>query len=110
MKQKEIYLADLNPIKGSEQRGIRPIVVISGDSMNDNLEIAIACPLSSVIKSYAGTVHIAKDNINNLETDSEVITFQIRTISKERLIQKIGKISNEQLKEIKIKLNEVLSY
>ncbi|MBM2813245.1 MAG: chpA [Ignavibacteria bacterium] len=110
MKQKDIYFADLNPIKGSEQRRIRPVVIISGNAMNDNLEICMACPLSTSLKYYSGSVFIFKDRINNLERDSEVITFQIRSISKERLIQKIGEISNNQLLEIKMKLNEVLSY
>ena len=110
MKQREIYIADLNPIKGSEQRGIRPVVVISGNAMNENLEIGIVCPLTSNLKHYAGSVSVQKDSKNNLEHDSEVITFQIRTISKERLLQKIGEISNSQLVEIKKKLNEVLTY
>ena len=47
MKQKDIYLANLNPTKGSEQRGIRPVVVISANAMNDNLNVAIVCPLST---------------------------------------------------------------
>ena len=110
MKQKEIYLADLDQTKGSEQRGIRPVVVISGNAMNDNLEVCIVCPLSSSLKNYAGTVLISKSKVNNLDSDSEVIIFQIRTISKERLIEKIGEITNAQLNEIKIKLNEIIDY
>lgn len=110
MKQKDVYIADLNPIKGSEQKGVRPIVIISGNAMNDNLEICIACPLTSNIKGYAGSVFIPKDKLNNLDQDSEAITFQIRSISKSRLLQKIGEISNSQLQEIKTKLNEVLTY
>jgi mRNA interferase MazF len=47
MKQREIWLVDLNPVKGSEQRGIRPVVIVSGNAMNDNLQICIVCPLSS---------------------------------------------------------------
>ena len=46
MKQREIWLADLNPVKGSEQRGVRPVVILSGNSMNANLDICIVCPLS----------------------------------------------------------------
>ncbi|MCX7736160.1 MAG: type II toxin-antitoxin system PemK/MazF family toxin [Candidatus Kapabacteria bacterium] len=110
MKQKDIYLANLNPSMGSEQKGIRPVVVISGNAMNDNLDICIVCPLSSVIKGYAGCVPLNKDSLNNLECDSEIISFQIRTISKERLIKKIGEISDGQLKEVKTKLLEVLTF
>jgi mRNA interferase MazF len=110
MKQREIWLADLNPVMGSEQKGIRPVVIISGNSMNDNLGICIACPLSSKIKNYSGCLVLQKDNQNNLVQDSEIITFQVRTISKERLIGKRGEITRQQLELIKKGLLEVLTY
>ncbi|MCX6153014.1 MAG: type II toxin-antitoxin system PemK/MazF family toxin [Candidatus Kapabacteria bacterium] len=110
MKQKDIFLANLNPSKGSEQQGIRPVVIISGNAMNDNLEVCIACPLSSVIKGYAGCVYLKKDDQNNLNNDSEVICFQIRIISNDRLISRMGEISDFQLNEIKKKLFEVLTF
>ncbi len=110
MKQKDIFLANLNPSLGSEQKGIRPVVILSGNAMNDNLEVSIVCPLSSAIKGYAGCVLLKKDNLNNLENDSEIISFQIRTISKERLINKIGEISDKQLQELKMNLFEVLTF
>jgi mRNA interferase MazF len=110
MKQKDIYLANLNPTLGSEQKGIRPVVILSGNAMNDNLEVYIVCPLSSAIKGYSGCLFIKKDEINHLENDSEIISFQIRTISKERLINKIGEITDNQLQELKKNLFEVLTY
>jgi len=45
MKQRDIWMADLNPLKGSEQQGIRPVVIVSGNAMNDNLGICIICRL-----------------------------------------------------------------
>ncbi|MFH1052603.1 MAG: type II toxin-antitoxin system PemK/MazF family toxin [bacterium] len=110
MKQKEIFFANLNPSKGSEQQGIRPVVIISGNAMNDNLDVCIVCPLSSALKGYAGCVQLKADSNNNLKNDSEIITFQIRTISKDRLINKIGEITDFQLNEIKKNLYEVLTY
>lgn len=110
MLQKDIYLADLNPTKGNEQKGKRPVVIISGNTMNKNLGIYIICPISTKIKNYAGCVTLKKNKINKLSSDSEVITFQIRTIGKERMIKKIGEINNEQLKEIFYSLNEVFYY
>jgi mRNA interferase MazF len=110
MKQRDIYLANLNPTKGSEQQGTRPVVVISGNAMNQNLEVAIVCPLTTAAKGYAGCVKIMPNERNNLETTSDIITFQIRTISKERLIRKIGEITNSELTEAKKKLIEVLTY
>jgi len=110
MLQRDIYFADLNPIKGKEQKGKRPVVIISGNTMNKNLGIFIICPISSKIKNYAGCVKLEKNKINKLAENSEIITFQIRTIAKERMIKKIGEITQEQLKEIFYALNEVFYY
>jgi len=52
MKQREIWYADLNPVKGSEQQEIRSVVIISGDLMNTYLPLVIACPLTLKIKNY----------------------------------------------------------
>ena len=51
MKQGEIWYADLEPAKGSEQAGKRPVVIVSGTAMNISLQIVMACPLTSVIKN-----------------------------------------------------------
>lgn len=110
MKQKDIYLANLNLGRGQEQLGRRPVVIVSGNAMNDNLGIFIVCPISSKIKNYAGCLILKKNKINNLSVDSEVITFQIRTIAKERLIKKIGVISDRELGEMVNLLNDVLKY
>ena len=110
MKQREIWVADLNPTRGSEQKGIRSVVVISGNAMNDNLNIAIVCPISSKVKGYAGCLLVKSTPENGLPLDSEVITFQVRTISKERLISKLGTITNEQLAKIKQGLSEIMTY
>lgn len=110
MLQKDIYWADLNPTKGKEQKGKRPAVIISGNTMNKNLGIFIICPISSRIKNYAGCVKIVKNKTNKLSEDSEIITFQVRTVAKERMIKKIGEITDEQLKEILYSLNEMFYY
>jgi mRNA interferase MazF len=110
MKQGDVWKVDLNPVKGSEQNGIRPVVVISGNAMNDNLGISIVCPLTTKVKNYAGCVVLKKDFLNGLSLDSEVITFQIRAISRERFIEKLGVITNKQLSQIKKGLNDILTY
>ena len=110
MKQREIWLADLNPVLGSEQRGVRPVVIISGNAMNDNLGIWIVCPLSSNIKRYAGCRVVGKSRETGLESDSEILTFQVRTISSSRFIKKLGEISMDDLNEVKKGLAEILTY
>lgn len=110
MKQRDIYWADLEPVKGREQKGKRPVVVISGNAMNNNLDIVICCPLTTAVKNYSGCVILGKNAINNLKTDSEIITFQLRAISKLRLSKKIGEITPEQLKQVIRGLNEIMVY
>lgn len=97
MKQRDIYWADLNPTRGSEQTGKRPVVIISGNTMNDNLGVFIICPITTKVKNYAGCVALKKNSINKLRQSGEIITFQVRTISKERLTRKIGEITKEDL-------------
>lgn len=109
MKQAEIWLADLEPVKGSEQGKTRPIVIISGNTMNTHFPVVIVCPLSSTIKNYEGCVVISKNKLNGLTVDSEVISFQVRTVSKERLLKKLGVITNTQLSLVVNGLNDVLS-
>ena len=110
MKQGDIYIANLNPARGSEQRGLRPVVVVSGNAMNDHFGVVIVMSLSTKIKKYAGCILLKKDRINNLKQDSEVITFQLRSVSKDRLAKKLGSITGDQLHELNKKLLEVLTY
>ena len=110
MLQKDIYSANLNPVKGKEQKGVRPVVIISGNTMNNNSSMCIICPISSKIKKYTGCVALSKNKTNKLEVDSEIITFQVRSVAKERLGKKIGEISHEQLKEVLYSLNEMFYY
>ena len=110
MRQGELWYADLNPVKGSEQAGFRPVVVISGNLMNEHLNTVICCPLTSKIKNYHGNVVLEPDPQNKLKASSEILTSQIRTIAKERLVKRIGVISNEQVLKVKNTLNDLLRY
>jgi mRNA interferase MazF len=110
MKQGEIWYANLNPTQGSEQAGHRPIVIISGNLLNTHLEIVICCPLTTKIKNFKGNVVLTPNANNNLEHSSEVLTFHVRSISKNRLTKKIGMISKAELQSTLNSLNEILTY
>ncbi|HJY22456.1 MAG TPA: type II toxin-antitoxin system PemK/MazF family toxin [Hanamia sp.] len=110
MTQGEIWYADLEPVKGSEQAGRRPVVIISGPTMNTAIQTISVCPLTTVIKNIKGCVIIEKNSINNLKKDSEVLVLQIRTISKQRLTKKLGIITKDQLELIKEGVNLYLNY
>jgi len=110
MKQGEIWYADLSPVKGSEQQGYRPVAIISGNLLNTYLPIVIACPLTTQIKNYKGNLIMDPTKENGLKKKSELMVFHIRSLSKERLIKKIGYLSPEQLILIKEGLGDILKY
>lgn len=110
MKQGEIWYANLNPTKGSEQAGHRPVVIVSGNLLNTYLDIIICCPLTTKIKNYKGNVVLTPTPLNQLDAPSEILTFHIRSLSKNRLEKKVGHISKTQLEEVLKGLNEILRY
>ncbi len=110
MKQREIWYADLNPVIGSEQKGHRPVVIISGDLLNTYLPIVIACPLTTKIKNYKGNVVLEPTEANGLSKPSEIMIFHIRSVSKERLLKKIGSITAGELTKLKKGLDDILRY
>ena len=110
MKQCEIWYADLNPAKGSEQQGYRPVVIVSGNLLNNYLQVVIACPLTTKIKNYKGNIVLEPNAQNGLKEQSEIMIFHIRSISKDRLVKKIGNISLEQLSNLKQGLDDILRY
>lgn len=110
MKQREIWYADLNPVKGSDQKGYHPVVIVSGDVVNTHLQIVIACPLTSKIKNYKGNIVLQPTEKNGLQKPSEILVFHIRSISKDRLVQRIGSITSEELSALKKGLEDILRY
>lgn len=97
MKQSEIWMSDLNPVTGSKQVGRRLIVNLSGNLMNKFLQMVITAPLTSKVKNYQGNPILEPSQENGLKLESVLMVFHIRSISKDRLIEKIGEISNEEL-------------
>lgn len=97
MRQGEIWVSDLNPVIGSEQAGRRPVVILSGNLMNKFLQVVITAPLSSKIKNYQGNPILKPSSKNGLKMESELMIFHIRSISKERLKEKLGELSAGEL-------------
>lgn len=110
MKQCEIWLANLNPVRGSEQKGFRPVIILSGNLLNNLMPVVITCPLTTKIKGYKGNIVLTPDSLNGLSEKSEAVIFQIRSVSKERLVKKFGQISQEQLLTLKQGLDDILKY
>jgi len=95
-----IFWANLNPSKGSEQAGIRPVLVISVDEVNNALPIVTIISITSLTpgrKIYPTEVLLKVEN-TGLPKDSVAMAHQIRAISKDRLGEKCGEISSDNLK------------
>lgn len=89
IKRYDIYFADLNPTMGSEIKKIRPVVIISRDEMNQYLETVVVCPLTSKLHPQWRT----RLQIRCADQDAEIAVDQIRTISKQRLKNKVDALS-----------------
>jgi len=110
MKQGEIWYVNLDPTKGSEQSGYRPVTIISGNLLNKYLNVVIACPLTTKIKNYKGNIVLSPNETNGLQQISEILIFHIRSISKDRFVKKIGTINTDEIEKLKIGINEILNY
>lgn len=96
----EIYFCNLNPTQGSEQRGTRPVLIISTDSVNHNLTISTVLPLSSIKgneKIYPTEILLSRD-VTGLPKPSVAMVQQIRTIAHSRLTNKVGTIVDKETK------------
>lgn len=96
-----IFWADLNPVRGSEQAGYRPVLVISSEEVNVSLPIVTIVSLTSIKpgrKIYPIEAFLSKDD-SGLPKDSIVMAHQIRAIAKDRLGEKCGELTDNETKE-----------
>jgi mRNA interferase MazF len=97
IKRYEIFFADLNPTIGSEIKKMRPVVVISQDEMNMYLETVVVCPLTSKLHPRWRT----RIQIKCAKKNAEIAVDQIRTISKQRLREKIDQLSSSKAAQLR---------
>ncbi|MBR4407944.1 MAG: type II toxin-antitoxin system PemK/MazF family toxin [Clostridia bacterium] len=101
IKRGEIYYADLSPVVGSEQGGVRPIVVLQNDIGNKFSPTVIVAAITSQINKAKIPTHIELPcEIYSLPKDSVVLLEQIRTIDKTRLKQKVSSLDSSKMREI----------
>jgi mRNA interferase MazF len=103
----DIWWADLNPVIGREQAGIRPVLIISHDIFNERSGTVIALAITSQPPS-AGYPLTYELTTANLPKRSWVKISQIRTLSVERLSNRIGHVTPEQVDDIIEGLNEIV--
>ncbi len=110
MRQGEIWNVNFNPVKGSEQAGFRPVLIISGNMMNTYLKVIIVCPLTTKVRPFKGNLVLDPTSKNGLKEQSEVLIFHMRSISKERFVERLGKIDTNEVETVKGGIEDILRY
>jgi len=106
VKRGDIYYADLSPVIGSEQGGIRPVVIVQNDMGNRHSPTVIAAAITSKTSKARLPTHIEVfADENGLNKNSVILLEQIRTIDKKRLKEKMGHLEAETMEKVNEAIN-----
>ena len=101
IRRGDIFYADLSPVVGSEQGGIRPVLIVQNDIGNKYSPTVIAAAITSQINKAKMPTHIEIDAVDyGLAKDSVILMEQIRTIDKKRLREKIGHLDESVMQRV----------
>ena len=101
IKRGELYYADLSPVVGSEQGGVRPILIVQNDTGNKYSPTVIAAAVTSKLTKAKLPTHIELNaNQFGLMKDSVILLEQIRTLDKRRLKERIGELSPVYMQKV----------
>mgnify|MGYP002550277073 FL=1 len=102
IKRGDIFYADLRPVVGSEQGGIRPVLIIQNDTGNRYSPTVIAAAITSQTGKAKLPTHIdlPVDHSCGLSRDSVVLLEQIRTLDKKRLREKMGRLDDKLMHQV----------
>lgn len=101
VKRGDIFYADLSPVVGSEQGGVRPVLIVQNDTGNRYSPTVIAAAITSQVNKARLPTHIELSSPNyGLTKDSVVLLEQIRTLDKRRLREKMGRVEPEVMEKI----------
>lgn len=101
LKRGDVYYADLNPVVGSEQGGVRPVLIIQNDIGNKYSPTIIVAAITSKINKAQLPTHVEiSAGDSRLERDSVILLEQIRTIDKKRLKSEVAKLNDEILERV----------
>lgn len=101
IKRGDIYYADLSPVIGSEQGGLRPVLIVQNDVGNKHSPTVIAAAITSKMGKAKLPTHIDVPGVGvGLSKDSVILLEQIRTIDKARLKEKMGHLDEETMRGV----------
>ena len=103
VKQFDIWIADLEPQRGTETGKVRPILIVQTNLLNNEHPSSVVCPITTNVEKDSDIlrVHIKK-GVANLKIDSDIMIDQIRAIDNRRLVSKIGELT----KDLQLKVKE----
>lgn len=106
MIQGEIWLVEFADAKGHEQAGTRPVVLLSGETVN----VCIVVPLTSnqLASRFPHTILVEPSSSNGLDAKSVILAFQMRSIDTQRLIKKIGVLEAGIMDELKELIKDII--
>ncbi len=101
VKRGDIFYADLSPVVGSEQGGMRPVLIVQNDTGNRHSPTVIAAAITSRMGKAKLPTHIELSGAGyGLSRDSVILLEQIRTIDKSRLRERMGKLDTETMDKV----------
>ncbi len=101
IKRGEVFYADLSPVVGSEQGGIRPVLIVQNNVGNRHSPTVIAAAITSKTGKNPLPTHIPISSVDcGLSKDSVILLEQLRTIDKQRLREKTGTIPTRHLRQV----------
>ncbi len=101
IKRGEIYFADLNPVVGSEQGGIRPVLIIQNDIGNRHSPTVIVLAITSRIEKAKLPTHVeVSAGASGLKRDSVILGEQVRTLEKKRLRERLGQLPDALMAQV----------
>lgn len=101
IKRGDVFYADLNPVVGSEQAGVRPVLVVQNNIGNKYSPTVIVIAITSKTKPVLPTHIPIKSKYNGLPKDSVILVEQIRTLDKSRLKNKICTLNYKDMEKVK---------
>lgn len=111
IKRGEVWLANLNPTQGSEQAGIRPVIIFQNDIVSQFSTTTLAIPLTTNQRRASLPICMAiAQGDGGLVEDSVALCFQMRVLDKTRLIRKLGQLSAETITQLEAVVLITLGY
>lgn len=105
MKRFEVHLVSLDPAQGSEIRKTRPCLIVSPDEMNAHLRTVIAAPMTTTRRAWPTRVGVSFEG-----RDGEIALDQIRSIDRERLVRRLGRIDEAAARRVADRLVEMFAF